>query len=50
MNVASLSYLFTTAVAWNNLINTTVTVIQGYPDPFGPKPKVSIARAVAYLS
>ena len=45
-----LSYLFTSVVAWRNLINTNVTVIEGFTDPFGLAPKVEILKAIAYLS
>jgi hypothetical protein len=48
--VMLLSYLFTSVVAWRNLIKTNVTVIEGFTDPFGLAPKVEILKAIAYLS
>lgn len=46
-----LSYLFTTIVAWSNLIRGVTAVAAGYPYVFAERPrKVNICQALAYLS
>jgi len=44
------SYVFTSCVAFRNLIRTDVTVIEGSPNPFGEKKKFDLLGAIAYLS